>query len=152
MDLLSQISAGFRFGVKRADPYHMVLGARSAVDDDFGTIFSTLRHDEGLFSALGYAGSSAFGAMRGAYGALRGTLSDAFNVGNIAWPSIGARIGYGAGVGLMLGGPILAGAAAYSGLNNLRHGRFGRAALQLAAGAGLVAAMYGAHRRFGPGA
>ena len=152
MSLLSQMALGFGFGVKRSDPYRIFLGARSAVDDDFGTIFSTLRHDEGLGSALGYAGSSAFGAMRGAYDAFRGTMSNVFNVGGIAWPSTGARIGYGAGVGLMLGGPILAGAAAYSGLNNLIRGRYGRAALQLAAGAGLVAAMYGAHRRFGPGA
>lgn len=50
------------------------------------------------------------------------------------------RVGYFSGIGT----PLLAGAAAFSGLNNLRRGRYGRGLLHLAIGAGLVGAMYGA--------
>jgi hypothetical protein len=85
-----------------------------------------------LFNFFGGVGAGARGVGRGLFGWM----------GEATWP---ARIGG----GLAAGVPLLAGAAAFSGIANLTRGRYGRAALQLAAGAALVGGLYAGSRYLG---
>lgn len=87
------------------------------------------------FTRLGYmADPSLRGVARGFATGARRLFYDNFT----RMPTVGGAAGYGAA----LASPLLAGAAIYSGLANLRRGRYGRAALGLAAGAGIVGMMY----------
>jgi len=84
--------------------------------------------------------SNFFGGVRaGATGVGQGLFGW---MGGATWP---ARIGG----GLAAGVPLLAGAAAFSGIANLTRGRYGRGALQLAAGAALVGGLYAGSRYLG---
>lgn len=102
---------------------------------------------QSLLDILPYRIASGFksGRLHGFFGAIGGTGRGlASGIGQVYWDNfrrmdgLPSRLGYGAAVA----SPLLAGAAVYSGLANLRQGRYLRSALLLAAGAGLVGLMY----------
>jgi len=96
----------------------------------------------GIYGSLSRALYQQLGASTGLLeGANSAALSQWWAGLSVPRTTIG-RVGYFAGIGT----PLLAGAAAFSGLNNIRRGRYGRGLLHLALGAGLVGAMYGASR------
>ena len=148
-DFLSRVSLGFGVGVAASDPFNAFAAFRRGIGDNPLGAVRDAYQSGGIGSAFGTAfdlGRAGFTRGIGRFGGIMRGIPAGF--GDLPG-GFGARLGFGAGVGLMLGGPIIAGAAAFSGLNNLRRGRYGRAALQLALGAGLVGAMYTAHNRSG---
>ncbi len=60
------------------------------------------------------------------------------------------RIGFAAGGAFGMASPLLAGAAVFSGLSNLRRGRYLRSGLQLALGAALYGGLFYAASRMNP--
>ena len=149
MDFFRQAYMGFQVGVPASDPFNaFVMFRRGLGNNPLGAVADAYKSG-GFLSAFGKAaelGRSSFSRGFGYLGNMFRGIPEGYGV---IPNTLGAKAGYTAGAGLMLGAPIIAGAAAFSGLNNLRRGRYGRAAWQLALGAGLVGAMYASHMRFG---
>ena len=144
---LDDVSTGFWYGSSTAWPFHLLFGASAAAGKGFLGNLQTTLSDQGLVAAARYG---AVGAWRGMVGAAQTAWNAGLSIPRIyrIMPNSDARLGYGLGVAAMVGAPILAGAAMYSGLNNLRQGRFGRAVLQLVGGAALIGSLYGMPRYF----
>lgn len=113
-----------------------LLGAPGAFASSFGHVWGNLPRNGTLGTRLSRSFAAGRSALRGY---MAGTMAQAF----------GTDRSYGLGAGLAIGTPLIAGAAAFSGLANLRRGRYLRGAAMLAAGAGLAGLMYGsaAHYR-----
>jgi len=85
--------------------------------------------------------------LREAFRGLRSFPGDVWNLVRGGWDtarstnSLGGWTGFAAGVGL----PLIAGSAVYSGLNNIRRGRYGAGLLRLMAGAALTYGLYKAY-------
>lgn len=125
-DIFPKFVGGYGSGIDLYTPF---------VTDPIGGFRSGWRNtnEGGILARLGGGMGGFMDASLGAVKGLPGAFAEAWKANQWA-----GRVGLVAGVGA----PILAGAAMYSGLANLRRGRFARGLVGLAAGSALAASMY----------